>query len=489
MPKIEGRLIHVSSEKDLQSALDEARPGDEVALAPGTEFLGSFILPRKNNGDGQRARWITVTSGQSPLSPEPGVRVTPASTHRFPKLVSQNAEPALRAAPGAAYYRLVGLELTISPSVKINYGIVRLGEGTETALDQLPHHILIDRCYIHGLPAANVRRGVALNSAASAVIDSWISDCHEAGADSQAICCWNGAGPFEISGNYLEAAGENVMFGGADPSIPTLVPSDITFTRNYCRKPLSWRTAASASGARWSVKNLLELKNADRVLIENNVFDNNWVDAQTGYAILFKSVDQDGNAPWSVTRNVVFRSNIVRHVSSAINIEGRDPHNKSGQTALILIENNLFEDVDSNHWGGEGAFIKITGAADIHVDHNTALGTGSIMIAYGAANERFVFTNNVVANNSYGIKGDGTRSGTATLDKFFPGSRVSGNVIVGGTPSLYPPGNCVVPRSTDREGAPIVDGAGRCPNKGAGCRLNETDVLGGARTGDVDATR
>src|SRR5215471_709436 len=321
MPKIEGRLIHVSSEKDLQSALDEARPGDEVALAPGTEFLGSFILPRKDNGDGQQARWITVTSGQSPLSPEPGVRVTPASTHRFPKLVSQNAEPALRAAPGAAYYRLVGLELTISPSVKINYGIVRLGEGTETARDQLPHHILIDRCYIHGLPAANVRRGVALNSAASAVIDSWISDCHEAGADSQAICCWNGAGPFEISGNYLEAAGENVMFGGADPSIPTLVPSDITFTRNYCRKPLSWRTAASASGARWSVKNLLELKNADRVLIENNVFDNNWVDAQTGYAILFKSVNQDGNAPWSVTRNVVFRNNIVRHVSSAINIE------------------------------------------------------------------------------------------------------------------------------------------------------------------------
>src|SRR5262249_22397842 len=305
-----------------------------------------------------------------------------------------------------------------------------------------------DRCYIHGLPASNVRRGIGLNCASSGVVDSWVSDCHEAGADSQAICCWNGPGPFEISNNYLEAAGENVMFGGADPAIHGLIPSDITFIGNYCRKPLEWR--AQQSGARWSVKNLFELKNAERVLIEGNVFDNNWVDAQTGYAILFKSVNQDGSAPWSTTRSVTFRRNLVRHASSGINIEGRDPRNPSGRTGLILIQNNLFDDIDAKQWGGEGAFIKIADTEGVSVDQTTALGTGSIILAYGEPSERFIFTRNVVCSNEYGIKGDGTATGTSTLQKFFRGYVVSGNAILGGNTSSYPPGNCFPPCPVSR---------------------------------------
>jgi len=443
-PGVQGRVISVSSDKELQAALDQASPGDELALKAGQTFYGNFVLPRKNADRQPEGTWITITSSAGlPASTPAGTRLTPAAAGALAKLASTNAEPTLRAAPGSGYYRLMGIEVTIATSVKTNYGLVRLGEGTEISTDQLPHDIVIDRCYIHGLAGSNVRRGIALNCAASAVVDSWISDCHEVGADSQAICCWNGPGPFEISNNYLEAAGENVMFGGADPAIQGLIPSDIRFIGNYCRKPLEWR--AQQSAARWSVKNLFELKNAERVLVEGNVFDNNWVDAQTGYAILFKSVNQDGRAPWSTTRSVTFRRNLVRHTSSGINIEGRDPHNSSGRTALVLIQNNLFEDLDANRWGGEGVFIKITDTEDVTVDHNTAFGTGSIIIAYGEPNERFVFTQNVVRNNEYGVKGDGTASGTPTLKKFFRGYLVSGNAILGGNSSPYPPGNCFPP--------------------------------------------
>ena len=35
---------------------------------------------------------------------------------------------------------------------------------------------------------------------------------------------WNGPGPFLIENNYLEAAGENIMFGGNDPSHPAADP-------------------------------------------------------------------------------------------------------------------------------------------------------------------------------------------------------------------------------------------------------------------------
>ena len=50
-----------------------------------------------------------------------------------------------------------------------------------------------------------------------AVIDSYLSEAHVVGFDSQAICGVNGPGPFKIVNNYLEGSGENVMFGGADP--------------------------------------------------------------------------------------------------------------------------------------------------------------------------------------------------------------------------------------------------------------------------------
>lgn len=35
------------------------------------------------------------------------------------------------------------------------------------------------------------------------------------------------SGIIRRDGNFLEAASENVMFGGADPQIPGLVPADI----------------------------------------------------------------------------------------------------------------------------------------------------------------------------------------------------------------------------------------------------------------------
>lgn len=59
---------------------------------------------------------------------------------------------------------------------------------------------------------------------------------------------WNGPGPFVISNNYLEGSGENIIFGGSDPSIPDLVTSDIVNTGNLISKPTRWRTEKWAVG-------------------------------------------------------------------------------------------------------------------------------------------------------------------------------------------------------------------------------------------------
>ena len=81
---------------------------------------------------------------------------------------------------------------------------------------------------VRGDPAKGQKRGIALNSASTTIRNSYIGDIKAVGQESQAIAGWNGPGPYTIENNFLEAAGVNILFGGADPAIPDLVPSDIT---------------------------------------------------------------------------------------------------------------------------------------------------------------------------------------------------------------------------------------------------------------------
>ena len=120
---------------------------------------------------------------------------------------------------------------------------MRIGDGSsaQNSRDKVPHHIVLSHLYIHGDPVWGQKRGIALNAAAVTIRDSHISDCKGVGQDTQAIGGWNGPGPYTIENNYLEAAGENVMFGGADPAIPNLVADGITFRGNFVSKPMAWR--------------------------------------------------------------------------------------------------------------------------------------------------------------------------------------------------------------------------------------------------------
>src|SRR5437660_308222 len=184
----------------------------------------------------------------------------------------------------AALILCTGLVLHSSASIA---STISVGSGAEWQ-----SAIVNDRVYAHCDPSLGQKRGISLNSASTTITGSYIFDIKAVGQDSQAICGWNGPGPFIITNNYLEAAGENLLFGGADPAIPSLVPSDIMISGNLLSKPVAWRSQ------NWSVKNLFELKNARRVFVTDNVFENNWEGGQPGYAILFTVRNQDGRCPW-----------------------------------------------------------------------------------------------------------------------------------------------------------------------------------------------
>src|SRR5258708_9610357 len=87
----------------------------------------------------------------------------------------------------------------------------------------------------------------------------------------------------------MEACGENIIFGGG---VGTTTPADIQISRNHLFKPLTWMKGqpghvGGPNGNPFIVKNLLELKNAQRVLVEGNVLENTWGGfSQVGLAIL-----------------------------------------------------------------------------------------------------------------------------------------------------------------------------------------------------------
>ena len=534
------REIRVPAGGNLQAALDAARAGDTILLEAGATYVGNFRLP-KHAGPGV----ITVRSATADrLLPPPGTRITPAHAPLLPKIRSGNTGAALSTAPGAAGWRLVCLEFQANERGRND--IITLGDGSEAqrSLDQVPRDIRLERVYVHGDPLHGQKRGVALNSADTAIVDSHIAEMKAIGQDSQAVGGWNGPGPFLLENNHLEAAGEVFMLGGSDPSIPDLVPSDVVLRGNRLTRPLRWRDpivpaptgvralAAGAGRVRagrltyrivaqrpaydtvavsvasddvtltldapgavrltwaavpdateyrvyrrageteefwtvratsftddgtqpgtagtpprhgtvWEVKNILELKNARRVRIERNLLEHNWAQAQSGVAVLFTTRNQNGRCRWCIVEDVVFEFNTVRGVGDGINILGRDDEKPSAQGHGFVIRHNRFLDIGSK-WGGTGYFVYIQGEPrDVTIDHNTfvsADGAGIITVD-GPPVAGFRFTNNLAVHLNYGVIGTNHAPGLSSIKRFFPDAVFSRNVIAGGDPSQYPPGN------------------------------------------------
>jgi hypothetical protein len=237
-----GATIFVTSGGNLQEAINTAAPGDTIQLQPGGKYVGNFVLPNKTG-----TLFVTIRTAPDSRQPGDGVRINPSHSPALARLISPNSDPAIRTATGAHHYRIMLLE--IGPNDQGFGEIVRLGEADsqQTSLSQVPYSLVLDRLYIHGDRVIGQKRGIALNSASTDIINCYISDIKAVGQDTQAIAAMNGPGPYLIQNNYLEAAAENFMAGGVDPMIPNLSPSNITFQYNYLSKPMAWRSAIMAT--------------------------------------------------------------------------------------------------------------------------------------------------------------------------------------------------------------------------------------------------
>jgi hypothetical protein len=436
-----GTTINISAGGDLQAALNNAQLGDTIVLEAGATFTGPFKLPNKTTGTG----WIYVVSSNLASLPSPGHRVAPNDVANMPKIVSPGNNNAVTTVADSHHFRFVGIEFAPVSGAYV-YQVITIG-NSDTSPTTLAHHIVFDRCYVHAAPNQNARRGIEIDGAYVAVLDSYISDFKDA-VDSQALWAYNTSGPLKIVDNYLEAAGENIMFGGADSKAPSLMPADIEIRNNYFFKPLSLLSTRSTI----RVKNLLEFKAAQRVVVSGNTFQNNPAGSQNGFSLLITPRNQDGAAPWSMTADIAVTNNTFINVGSGINISGVDSFhpNLSGMTARLLFRNNVIG--VTGFGGADGrAFQVLLGGSDYTFDHNTIVNTAAppgtpssdLLMAQSTTSKisNFTFTNNLSTQTQYGFFGSGVGEGTAALNANFTNWIFAKNAIVNARAAVYPAGN------------------------------------------------
>ncbi len=439
-----GQVLNVKDSAELQSALENAQCGDRILLSAGMHFVGNFKFPAKNCDD---IHWVIVrTSAPDSALPSEGTRLTPC----YAGVASLPGRPAYACASpknvmaalvsneknrgpiefeeGANHYRLLGLEITRNIPGSVVYDLVGMrGKGTA-------HHLVFDRDWIHGTAQDETTRGIALGGSSDvAIVDSYFSDFHCVAAtgtcvDAQTISGGlgdNPMGPYKIVNNFLEASGENLMFGGGEA---TVSPTDIEIRRNHLFKPRIWKQGSEgfvggASGKPFIVKNLFELKNAQRVLFEDNILENVWGGfTQKGFAILLTPKNQNNHCPNCKVTDVTLRFCRVHHAASGL-VMGNGLSDAGGAAsagARYSIHDVVFDDIDGKAYGGLGALFEANSISpalrDVNIDHVTGLPpTALFIIGVDVDREKifnFNFTNNLVGvgDNDFFSAGGGPRN-------------------------------------------------------------------------------
>lgn len=480
-----------------RNAINAATCGDTIVLVAGSTYSGNFAIPATSCSG-----WIEIISSALSSLPPSGNRVRPSDAADMPRISTPNGLPAIQFRPNSNHWRLIGLEITTSyvSTTREVYYLVATGE-TLTLQSQLPDCLIFDRIYLHGLPTANIQHGIGMDTQSIGIVDSYCDEIHHNGADSQCFLSFNGTGPFLIQNNFIQAAGENIMFGGADPHIANLVPSDITIIGNLIQKNLTWQ--GQAAPYNWAVKNLFELKNAQRLLLDGNVIQYTWVAAQPT-ALLIRSVNQSGNCMWCVVQDITVTHNIIRHAPIGISIASSESmDNTTLATQRVLVENNVLSDISSVNWGsgGRGWLFQLTSSSapqphDWIIEHNTGFEDGAVAFLGGkGANLSLQFNDNIGIYGTTtlafgGILGNGVFQGKIALSTFAPECTYHEMVFITSTGTCTGSNNyCNYPSGTywnTLTGVGFTSISGTAPNYSGNFQLRSTSPYHNAGTDGKD---
>lgn len=527
-----GNVRLVKEGDNLQQAIDGAKCGDTLKLQAGAVFQGLFRLPAKSCADSQ---WIIVrTASADETLPAEGTRLTPC----YAGIASLPGRPDFRCAnprnvlakiefagkggsgpivflSGADHYRFVGLEITRSNSAVPVNALASVNEGASA------HHVIFDRVWLHGTAQGETRRALDFSSMTNAgVVDSYLSDFHCASktgscTDAQTVYSGGGdypEGPFEIVNNFLEASGENIMFGGRGART---TPADIEIRRNHLFKPMTWMAGqpgfvGSPEGNPFIVKNNFELKNAQRVLFEENLLENSWGGfTQTGYSIVISPKNQQNRCPTCVVTDITIRLVKVINVSSVFQIANTlDAGGPSAAGERYSIHDVIADRIRGKEYQGPGVFALIMSNQprihDVKIEHVTASVPGFIFYILAVNPQKmsnFTFANNIISSDQViqvGSAGGGVTNCAARADtqgpeaafrSCFDDSTFTHNIIGGG--ANWPAGNTMVKDLAAAGVRVIHEGNANlyrlCRQKGDGCKKPSPAIGAGTDGKDIGA--
>lgn len=303
----------------------------------------------------------------------------------------------------------------------------------------------LDRCVLLGSPNGQ-HRGVAANSAGVKVLKSHISNIWK-DQDTQAVAGWNGTKDLVVDDCYLEASGENIMFGGADCPSEDKIPQDVLITNSHLFKPMEWRGKAGCV-----VKNLYELKNAKRVTLRGCTLENSWTNGQVGFAIVLSVRNQGGKNPWATIENCVIEDCITKNSAGGVSVLGRDDSQNSKVMTNMMLRRNKFTNINPE-FGANGRQVQILGGP-INLsfeDNEWQAVRANTLITFDHPNlkvQGFRFVRNKGHEGAYGIHGtDAPGLGKVVLDFYCPDGYAWDQVTIvndGSRNITYPPGTTMV---------------------------------------------
>lgn len=502
-----GKQTRVSAKSDFSAMLAAAKCGDTLLLAAGSSFEVTDLPAKKC--DNQHYVTVRTDTPDSQLPPEGG-RISPAwagvaQLAGRPQFAGPAGGPSkllatlvVRRPSGAMvgdHYRFIGIEWTTDASA--NIGRLISTEGSD--------HIIFDRNWIHPAEGAEVGKGIGMIHGTSeiAVINSYVSgfNCIARSGkctDASAVGGGNGndpTGTFKIFNNYLEASGENILFGGSGA---TVNPTDIEIRRNHLFKPMMWKEGepgykAASTGDPYIVKNNFELKNAQRVLFEGNLLENSWGGfSQTGFSIVLSPKNQNNRCPKCQVTDVTIRYNRIRNVGGVFQIQNglSKAGGESAGGGRYSIHDVIADNVHLEDYKGHGAFLTILSNAppvhDVWFDHITAFVPGPIVTvkSVDAKIDNFRITNSVFStgdrrpgiSSAGGGKGNcaaGTqnRGADMVLHECFSNYKFEKNLIIGGRGGW--PSGTITPSEGSAAIRELKDGVSRnprlCRDKSTGC--------------------
>lgn len=325
-------------------------------------------------------------------------------------------------ATGTNDVTLRGLEMH-----KVNpvYPVLEVQAGTA--------RITIDRNRIAGDGVKGARKCIVGNAAFLSVTHNDVRNCFGPypGNDTQALNIYDTPGPGEVRGNYFEGGTEVLMFGGSDSNY---IPSDYVIVDN------TFAHRAEQQFLAISVKNLVEFKNARRILFEGNRLFYSWGGhGQTGYVFAITPRNQSGGAPQSTVEDLTIRNNDAAHAAGAFTILSGDDRAgfPSGRLTRLTLTGNRFTDLDPTLYSGDNKVILVASSAvsgssiDTLIDGNTFAGKNIGSWLYFTTlpqHENMVITNNAVPVSKYGVFSN-VGAQAATWAKFVLSGQLANNVI------------------------------------------------------------